>query len=449
MILREVSLRAGGALLFKSALLFALALHARGQEAPAPQAAGARAGAYERSLVLAGEAVASAPGDVELRRVLAGVHFRWGRFREASAVLLDILRVDPDNTHAISDLADCYAKLEDYPAAVEKYRKVIDSKSPQFAPLARRSLADLHLRNGRCVEAASEFQALLAEQGASADLLFQIGRALSSQAMALHVNSDARSEATRLDADAAAVLERATELAPTNAQAHYILAGIHRRQGKPDLAQRDMERFRSSRTKTPALDPAIAEKSEQHFEARTAIQLARVLFSSGDAQRAGKLSLHALRVDPDFTEAKAFQAWMYWRTQKGDDAARMYEEILVKEPNHAEALWNLGNIYLERRQMEQGVALVERAAQTKRPFPDAWELLARITSQQGNVDKAEEYARIALKQRPSRENYLMVAELLFSAGKAQECKAVIGEGLKRFPREPGLEAALQGLGEAK
>jgi tetratricopeptide (TPR) repeat protein len=378
-------------------------------------------------------------------KVLADVHFRRGKFTEAISAHGEVLRLDPKSVESLLAIAQAYDQLENHDSAVECYRKVMASGSQPFAAGARRALAEVYFRSGRSAEAILELRAVLQSGDEGAEARFLLGRALEAEARAAHASSS-RSEAEKLDTEAVHLLEQAIALDPGHAQAHYVLAAVHRRQGKSDLALRDMESFRRSRQTIPVLDSAASVKAEGVFEARTAVQLARALFTSGDADGARALVEHALKLQPDFAEGLAYQAWMHSRLGRTDEAARIYERILSVEPDHAEALWNLGGILLKSGRAEAGAPLILRAAEIRKSFPDGWELLAKLALEHGTyADRAEEFARNALKGRPSAENHTRFALALYTAGKHQESRQVLLDGLKRYPGDQELRQALHAM----
>ena len=264
--------------------------------------------------------------------------------------------------------------LEEYDPALESYRTLIASGVPQLAFRARRGIADVHFKRGNYSDAAAELRSAMQGGDRGAEAWFLLGRALEAQARELHASPSSGPEASRIDSEAAAALEQSGQLDSGQAQAHYLLAAVHRRQDRGDLARRDMESFLKARKSVPAVDPAAAAKAEQLFEARTAVQLAKALFAGNDAAGAERLLEHALNVQPGFNEALAHRAWILTRTGKPAEAARVYESLLAAEPDHAEALWNLGRLKLSAGQAQDAAPLLLRATEIRRAFPEGWAL---------------------------------------------------------------------------
>ena len=64
-------------------------------------------------------------------------------------------------------------------------------------------------------------------------------------------------------------------------------------------------------------------------------------------------------------------------------------------------------------------------------------------------ERVEEFARSALRARPSAENYSNLAVTLFEAGEHAECESVLRTGLARYPGHKDLLTGLQILQGAR
>jgi tetratricopeptide (TPR) repeat protein len=408
---------------------------------------GGKAGdAYARSLALIESALARRPGDARLLGLLADVHFRRGRFREAIAAFEEAARRDPRSPEYVFGLADAWLRLEDHDRALSAYRAVLAMLPRGSGMRARRGIAEVHYRKDRHAEAAAELRAAIEEGDESADARYELGRALDAQARAAAPGAKGRDDAPRLVLEAIDALSRAIEQDPKHYQSFYLSSTIHRRRGDHDAARKSLDAYRKWRPPNTPLAEDAFERSELVFEARTEVRLARVLFESGAAEDAMRHVQGALRIQPDFVEALAYEGWIHLRLGRLPDAARSYEKVLSQEPDHVESLWNLGKVHIAMGDLEKAASLILRATEIRRSFAEGWDLLAKLAGEGGVYrERAEEFARNALRLRPAPANYARLAEVLFARGSRAEAKRVLDEGIARYPSDEQLRWALDAL----
>lgn len=213
-----------------------------------------------------------------------------------------------------------------------------------------------------------------------------------------------------------------------------------------ESARKSLDAYRKWRPPNTPLAKDAFERSEVLFEARTAVRLARVLFESGGAEEAMANVGRALRLQPDFIDALAYEGWIHLRLGRHEEAARSYERALSVEPEHVESLWNLGKVHLAMGDLERAAPLILRATEIRRSFAEGWELLSKLAGEGGVYkERAEEFARNALRLRPTPPNYARLAEALLAKGSLSDSRKVLDEGLARYPDDEHLRFALDAL----
>jgi tetratricopeptide (TPR) repeat protein len=150
-------------------------------------------------------------------------------YQKASA-----LRPDVPGLHL--ELGEIYAASSQWTQAEEQFRAEAKLQ-PGSAEVAYR-LGDALLQEGKMKEAAEELSRSDALRSDMPETLYALGRALTV--------SD--SNAAERAFDRVIAVEKQSPLA---AQAYLLLAGIHRRQGKSELAARDMEEYKRILDVTP------------------------------------------------------------------------------------------------------------------------------------------------------------------------------------------------------
>ena len=422
---------------------------ARGGSASSAQEGGATA--YEKSLSLVDEVLARHPRNAQLLVIRARVQFRRGKFTEAAAGFEEAMKRDPSLLEPVLGLGNCQRRLKNHLQAIEAFKKVIaGGPSPQAAQAARQ-LAETYMDLGQLAEAIERLRTSIGLGDSGAEMCFLLGQALEAHARALAAGSAAeKARSTALATEAVEWLERAVRANPQHAPSYYLLRGIHQRLGRPDLAAQDLASYRRAKSSPHVYDDPDFQEAESLFEARTALELARAVHPLGDAQVAESLVAHALKVKPDFVDARAYQAWMLYQQGNVDGAAEVFESILKEQPAHGESLWSLGRLYLAAGRTEEAAPLLLRAAEVRKDSPEVWELLAKLAAEHGVYpEREEEFLRSAVRTRPSPANFTALAWFLFKARKTAEAGQVIDEGLKRYPQDPALRGARDSLGAAK
>jgi len=118
-------------------------------------ARGERPAAYR----LLEEEIGKSPKDTRLRRVLAGLHFQEGNFREGEKELRQVLAVEPDDAEVRSMLATALVRMGRQEEAIAECREALRRK-PRDVRMLRR-LYMLHIDRKELAEAASVMEKVL------------------------------------------------------------------------------------------------------------------------------------------------------------------------------------------------------------------------------------------------------------------------------------------------
>lgn len=97
----------------------------------------------------------------------------------------------------------------------------------------------------------------------------------------------------------------------------------------------------------------------------------------------------------DFTYGVAF-------FQRGylDAATESFKQVITAKPNNAEAQYNLGTLYLRRRDPASARVYLEKAVELKPAHAEAWNNLGMIAAEEGRVDDAIRNFQESLRHRP-------------------------------------------------
>jgi protein O-GlcNAc transferase len=108
------------------------------------------------------------------------------------------------------------------------------------------------------------------------------------------------------------------------------------------------------------------------------------------------------------------------------DAEVVYQQIIERAPQHAEALLCMGVLNAQAGRLEQAIDLIRRAIATRPDWPDAHVNLGTALNQGGQFDQAIESYRRALTLRPAD------AIALSNLGDALQSKGILDEAIASY-----------------
>lgn len=279
--------------------------------------------------------------------------------------------------------------------------------SPEYLP-ARIKLAEAYFDAGDLERSAKLFTDLAREPLAEPASEFGLGRIAAMRG--------------RHDA-AVTHLQRAVDLFPEFGAAHYALARSYRALGRPEEAQRALDRHAQYGPRWPGLeDPVLAALTTLRNDPRAELQRGLRLAAQGDV--GGAIAAHeaALAGEPSLAQAHANLISLYARArnwakaeehykavlalgfnladahydygvllgmqERWDDAAEAYRKAITVNPRHARARNNLGQLLERERKLEEAAAEYRQALQSQPTFRLARFNLGRMLLALGRPDQA-------------------------------------------------------------
>ena len=279
--------------------------------------------------------------------------------------------------------------------------------SPDYLP-ARVTRAEALFESGDLERSARLFEPLRREPASEPAAEFGLGRIAAA---------DGRHDV------AITHLQRAIALFPEWGAAHYALALSYRALGRPDDAQRALERHAQYGPRWPGLeDPVLATVTALRDDAQTDLQRGLKLAEAGDL--AGAIAAHEAVLARDGSIAQAHanlislygnvgnwaKAEAHYRAvvalgvnladahydygvllglqEKWDLAADAYRQAIAVNPRHARAQNNLGQVLERQRQIEAASAVYRQAVESQPTFRLARFNLGRMLLALGRTDEA-------------------------------------------------------------
>lgn len=262
-------------------------------------------------------------------------HLSQAAFEEARTVYLRALERDPEDLGIRVNLASLLEKLEDYEAAADHLRTLLQ-RVPGTAAW-HSQLGDILSAQGRHADAVAEYR--------------EASRIVPRLASP-HVRTGRTFARMGKFPDAITELRRALEINPGSAEASLILASSLEEQGSLEEAA---EAYR----RTLQIDPGNVVAH---------IKLGRTLRTQGDLVGAGEQYRQLLQIDPTLSTAHYGLALALVKQGKTVEAVEHYREALRLTPDWPPALSDLAWILATHRRAEirngeEAVLLAERACQ--------------------------------------------------------------------------------------
>jgi tetratricopeptide (TPR) repeat protein len=132
-----------------------------------------------------------------------------------------------------------------------------------------------------------------------------------------------------------------------------------------DETRQLIERWKTLRGEQPSLAPAFAAERptvhEDHIGASTFIEKGWSKLSLGDFEGAEVALRKAIELSPNDTQAQALLGWALMHQEKYDEALRVFQAVLVKQPDNSLARINLGYISFKKKSFAEAIEHLSRA----------------------------------------------------------------------------------------
>jgi Flp pilus assembly protein TadD len=420
-------------------------------------------GRAERHLL---RAVALDRRDAEALRLLARAHEALRRDGEAKDDLVAVLRLDPEDEHALLALGRLAVRQADVGAAREWFHRYVRSAPDGAAAHVRVVFQWLEYRHGK--EALEAARAGIAESGPDPRLRFAEGLALED----LRRWPEAASALSAIGADAGEVfvssrvaLAEALSRSGRHAEAERALEAPLAAQPKDArlLTMRAAVLDRAGRPgdSVALLRKAVAERERAGIETDVIdlkIALADSLARASRHDESVAVLRTAVAAHPRDEELLFALGGAYERAGQGEAAVSQMRALLVVNPDHAEALNFVGYSYAEQGvRLEDAERLVRRALELKPRSGHILDSLGWVLFRRGDARRAvevlEQADALAGPDATILEHlgdaYRASARLVDAATAYRRALASVGEEL---PAEQGkhratLERKLRELGE--
>lgn len=198
-------------------------------------------------------------------------------------------------------------------------------------------------------------------------------------------------------AEAAAALEKATALDPSNTPAWQVLGQALAGAGRRDEARQALAKFQELSTATPQRDPA---KPPIDDPTGRAITEAARLASAGQVDQALALLRQEQELAPNDLRTRMMEVRILLMQRRFDDALKSAEATLALAPQSPDAVYQRGAVYLAQKKTAEAERDFRQALALQPEHLAAMNDLAVLLIAQNRKDEARELLQKVLALRP-------------------------------------------------
>jgi tetratricopeptide (TPR) repeat protein len=314
----------------------------------------------------------------------------------------------------------------DYQAAERGFQSVLRQEPRNVAALS--NLGVIYSRTSRADEAISVYQKALKLSNNDKAILLNLGLVYLRQ------EDHAR---------ALPFFERVVAMDPAQLQARQLVAVCRAYAGELTPAIRDLEALRATAPRDENilfllgfvyLKSHEAEKAkavfDQMFEAagpiRAEFLLGKAYYESTQFAQAEERFLQVLRLDPDFPGVRLELGKVYISLRRTDEAIHEFELVLKQNSDDPDAHYFLGGVLVQAGRFAEGIPHLMRAKTAK---PDFWAPYFYLGKAKLRLEQPAD--AVPLLQRAAKLNpddasvYYLLGQALEACGRASEAREVL------------------------
>jgi tetratricopeptide (TPR) repeat protein len=352
--------------------------------------------------------------DPSLDLMLGRLYMRTGNDEQAIATLRRLSEEEVDRAEPTALLAQAYVQAGRPQDAVGLLERAA-ATHPEFSA----SLGELYEKQQRWADAATAYEAALARNPRSVELRTRLAVALLSEGGA--------AEAGR----AAATLEDARKLTPTDTQVLYLLAQAQRAAGTLDEAEATARQLAALAPAGPSAPYALAQIYDEKQQYRRVVETLEPALERATAAAAAdtRWPAVALMLASAYQELGAF-----------DRALATFARARILAPDNRNiGVYELGVLVSARRfgeALERSQALLSSHPGDQRVV----RLRAEALRGAGRTGDAVALLKEAVAARPGEaSSYLALSEMYAATGQFADAGRVLADAGRKFPSDPTVK----------
>jgi tetratricopeptide (TPR) repeat protein len=356
-----------------------------------------------------------------------------GRFEDANARAMHVLKAEPANVQALQLRANSAARLKDPSDAIRELEEAMKTQSDYRL---HTGLGALMVAKGNVVEAEAAFKQALVLNPKSVEL--RLGLANFYWSLERHAESEK-------------LLKEARELEPSHPLLNRMLAMFYVTTGRSREAEEPLKAFAASSTdgaskllladyyvalKRPEDAATVLKPLLERPDTATAatLRLAEVEWNSNQHDSARKRLNDLVAKVPGNAEALTMLSGWHLRDQDVQEALRTGRAAVQADPSSAQAHFALGQAYVANRQRDEAIKSLNEVLRINPRVVSAQVLLSRLQLAAGDAESAERLAADARKAVPDNLNVRVVlARSLLARNRLREAEVEVNALLAARP----------------
>jgi tetratricopeptide (TPR) repeat protein len=343
---------------------------------------------------------------------LARVFHDQGETDKEIVVLLDAVRLVPNDAEANASLAAAYLKENDFHRALDSLERIPRARRPDSAlPL----LAACYLGLGSIAEARSLVPAIMGRAAKNPELRVEFAEVLLDFDLAN---------------DALAILETAEKQQTPTSELYFALGRAREHKGELLLAQKDFQR--AARLNPNSVNALLA--------------LARLLAGQGHWQESMDVLNRARTAAPDSPDVLRKFAAASLHAGHTANAVEAAKQLVMLRPGESEALYLLGAAQLQNGDLEEARSTLENYAQLRSEEPLAFLALGMAQLGLHDFSAARTQFEQCIKLDPKQvEAYLQLGLISRDQGDNLAAISFLEKAIAIDPRHAQAQASLGAL----
>ena len=163
--------------------------------------------------------------------------------------------------------------------------------------------------------------------------------------------------------------------------------------GFPLVATRDMIHFLAASIEGKTFSAEVTEKNRYHPDKKAVRSWnmgVKALQSKRTFKSAERWFTKAIKADPQFILPYLSLGTFYKQQGKREQAKKQFQVALIRQPDNAKALSQMGLLLLEENSMETARDLLEKAIEVDEAYTPSYYYLAYLSGKEGNMEKSAE-----------------------------------------------------------
>ncbi|MCY2977391.1 MAG: tetratricopeptide repeat protein [Planctomycetota bacterium] len=281
---------------------------------------------------LAEELVARIPNNPDALEVKARFHLLFGESESAKLCWLEAIQLVPHYAYALQGLGKVSMLHSDYEQATVFFNKSIQSQPANVE--AVHDLADAYTKLGAIDKAISTLEDIADKGPASALTLVLLGQGYLVK--------------SRYE-QAETVFRKAIQLSPGTTRAEQGLATVLLRTGRQDEARQLLASQQAVRASANKIRTEQEHFDEEKKECSPRFRMAaEVYLGIGDMDRAERIGIRSLALDPTSPEARVLLFSLYQKQGKIAEAIDLAREARSLNPNNPDWHFTLGVLLAQK-----------------------------------------------------------------------------------------------------